>query len=168
MADARTVLMDIRRLQSAPIDALLLCGLAGTLYIAMLASTSATGSSSGEAAIGEAIQAMFLTLGLWIVLAILLVVGGVMGEMPRWSAMIAVVLHPLSGVATVIAMDMYSRHIKWAMVFPMLLPLLTALYAMWARIPRLHKSLPAEATSIAAWGLILGLSIAALISAAEF
>jgi len=42
---------------------------------------------------------------LWVALALLLVVGGVMGEMPRWAAVLAVIVHPLSGVGAFVAID---------------------------------------------------------------
>jgi hypothetical protein len=45
-------------------------------------------------------------------------------------------------------------------VFLVLTPLLTALYAMWARLPYLHERFPTKETSIAAWGAIFVLSVA--------
>ena len=78
--------------------------------------------------------------------------------MPRWAAILAIPLHLFSGVATTIALDMCSRHMKWAVVFLVLTPLLTALYAMWARLPHLHQRFPARSTSVAAWGAIFALS----------
>jgi len=158
---------DLRSLRSTPVGALLLCLLACGFYIAMLADVS-TPSGSGEAAIGAAIEGSFVTAELWIVLAILLLVGGLMGQMPHWAATLALFLLPLSGGAAVVAIDMCSRHIRWAMAFPVLLPPLIALYAMWARLPSLHRMLPAEATSAAALGAILVLSIAPLILASIY
>jgi len=158
---------DLRPLRSTPIGALLLCVLACGLYVAVLVSAF-TPVGSGEAAIGAAIEGLFITAALWIVLAILLLVGGVMGPMPRWAAILAIFLLPLSAVAAVTALDMCSRHIRWAIVFPVLLPPLIALCAMWARLPSLHRMLPAEATSAAAWGAILVLSIAPLLLASIY
>ena len=141
---------DFRSLRSVPLGASLLFAIACGLYIAMLASvTSPAEAGGGEAAIGAAFQELFVTVGLWIVLAVLLLVGGIMGEMPRWSAIVAVVLHPLSGVAAFIALDMCSRNIGWAIVFPVLLPALIALYAVWARLPQLRRVLSAKTTSTA-------------------
>jgi hypothetical protein len=85
-----------------------------------------------------------------------------MGEMPRWAAILACVVHPLSGIGALVAIDMMSRHAVWALLFPALLPPLVAFYAIWARFPRLHARLPARITSAVVWGAILILSIAPL------
>lgn len=143
-----------------PYGAWLLCLVAFGLYVGLLVNALQAGGSYGEAAFGDAIASLLLVLGLWIVLAVLLLVGGIMGQMPRWAAILAVPLHLFSGVAATIALDMCSRHMKWAVVFLVLTPLLTALYAMWARLPYLHERFPAEETSIAAWGAIFVLSVA--------
>ena len=66
-----------------------------------------------------------------------------------------------SGVAAAIALDMCWRHMKWAVVFLLLIPFLIALYAMWARLPHLHDRFPAKETSVAAWGTIFAPSVLA-------
>lgn len=80
--------------------------------------------------------------------------------------MLAVILVPLSGVATFAAIDMCSRDMRWAIVFPAVLPLLIVFYALWARLPRLQALLPAERTSVAIWASVFFLSIASLALAA--
>jgi len=85
--------------------------------------------------------------------------------MPRWARFVAVFLVPLSGVATFAAIDMCSRHIKWAIVFPLVLPLLIAVYASWIRMPALRAVVSAEHMSTIAWALVLVLSGAALLAA---
>jgi hypothetical protein len=146
---------------------LLLLAAACGLYVAMLARAAAP-LGGGEAAMADALASLFLTFGLWIVLALMLLNGGLMGEMPRWSAILAVFLVPLSGVAAFVAIDMCSRHMQWAIIFPATLPPLIASYAMWARLHRLRALLPSLATSAATWGLILALSIAPLILASYY
>jgi hypothetical protein len=153
--------------QSAPIGALLLLAIACGLYVALLV-TASTPLSSGEGAFGDGIESLFVTFALWIVLALLLVNGGLMGEMPQWSAIVWVVLVPLSGVAAFAAVDMCSRHMRGAIVFPAALPILIAAYAMWARLPRLRARLPSAGISAATWGLVAALSIAALMLAATY
>src|SRR5271154_7260720 len=147
--------------RSTPSGAFLLFAVACGLYIAMLVN-AATPLGGGEAAFSDAIASLFLTIALWIVLALLLVNGGLMGEMPRWSAIVAVALVPLSGVAAFVAIDMCSRHMRWAIAFPATLPPLIAAYAMWARLPRLRAFLPPNAISLAVWIMVLVLSIAPL------
>src|SRR5271167_5027919 len=93
--------------RSTPSGAFLLFGVACGLYIAMLVN-AATPLGGGEAAFSDAIASLFLTVTLWIVLALLLVNGALMGEMPRWSAIVAVMLVPPSGLPPFAAAAMCS------------------------------------------------------------
>jgi hypothetical protein len=149
-------------LRKWPIGLLVLLVVACVPYVLMLMS-AATPLSSGDAAMGDAIATLFLTVALWVVLAIMLVVGGVTGAMPRWAALLAVVLVPMSGVAAFVAIDMCSRHMPGAIVFDILLPLLIAFYAFWAGMPQLHARLPPDRTSTAVWAAIFFLSIATFV-----
>lgn len=153
------------KLRNAPFGMMALLALAIGLYVAVLAN-AVPPSGGGEERISQAFGAFFLTLWLWIVLAALLLVGGTMGQMPRWAAVSAIFLHPLSGVATFVALDAVSRHVGGAILFVALLPILIAGYAVWARLPQLHEAYPARPVSIAAWTTVLILSIGALLSAA--
>ncbi len=101
----------------------------------------------------------FLTLWLWIVLALLLVVGGVMGRMPGWAAITAALLHPVSGVAAFVALDALSRNVAGAILFVALLPPLIAGYALWARLPQLHAAYSPGTVSVAVWGVVALLTI---------
>jgi len=150
--------------RSIPFGTILLLAVAGFLYVAMLGSISFS-TGVGDASFGQAIASLFFTVGLWIALAVLLVAANVMGEMPRWAAFVAVFLLPLAGIATFTAIDMCSRHIKWAVVFPIVLPLLVAVYAVWVRFPAFRAAIPAESMSAAIWALVLVLSGAALLTA---
>jgi hypothetical protein len=150
--------------RSVPFGTLLVLAIACVLYVTMLANISFS-AGGGDASVGRAIASLLFTLGTWIALAVLLAVGGIMGDMPRWAAWVAVILLPLSGVAAITAIDMCSRHHKWAVIFPVLLPLLIATYALWARVPRFHAAISAERMSACVWILVLVLSIAALLAA---
>jgi hypothetical protein len=154
----------LRSRQVVPYGTILLFALTCGLYVTMLANISFS-VGGGEASFSQAIAALFAVVGLWIALAVLLFVGAIMGEMPRWSVVVAFILVPLSGVATTVAIDMCSRRIAWAVIVPTLLPLPIALYAAWARWPRVHASLPDKESSIIAWGLVFTLSIGTLILA---
>ena len=144
---------------SAPVGMLVLLVLTGALYLWLMVSITGP-NAHGDAAMGQALGQFFLTIFLWGALALLLVVGGVMGEMPRWAAILALVAHPLSLVGAITAIDMMSRHAGWALAAPALLPLLFGFYAIWARFPRLRAAMPAQTTSIAVWVAILVLAIA--------
>src|ERR1044072_2632241 len=125
------------QVRGAPVGMIIVLVVAAVLYVAML-STITFSTGPGDAAFGKAIASLMATAGLWIAIAVLLVIGATLGEMPHWARFVAVFLVPLSGVATFTAIDMCSRHIKWAIVFPVVLPLLIAIYALWIRMPALR------------------------------
>jgi hypothetical protein len=91
------------------------------------------------------------------VLVAMLVLGGVMGAMPRWAAWIAIVLVPMAAVADVVAIDMCSRHMEWAIVLVAALPALVAFYAFWARLRPKSEPLTERASALV-WGAIFFLS----------
>jgi hypothetical protein len=147
-----------------PFGTVLLLAAVSALYVSMLGTISFS-TGIGDASFGQAIASLFFTLGLWIALVLLLITGAVMGEMPRWVVFVSVFLVPLSGVAAFTAIDMCSRHIKWAIVFPVVLPLLIAGYALWARVLKLRAVISIEHMSATVWALVLVLSGAALLAA---
>lgn len=152
------------KLRGAPFGAIALLALAAALYLALV-TTAAAPLAGGEEAYSQAWAALLLTFWLWVALALLLLNGALMGRMPRWAALSALLLHPLSGVAAFAAEDAASRHVEGALVVVALLPLLVAGYALWARLPRLRAALPAFPVSAAAGVAILCLSIVALMTA---
>jgi hypothetical protein len=163
---------DPRAPRMASIGALLLLGFGCLLYLAMMHVITPSHARElirgGEPA-SNAIQGAFdelvrdvLILLLWIVLAILLFLGGKGQKMPPQARVAAAILLPLSGVAAFYATDLHQRYAGWAIVVPALLPPLIALYAMWARLPVLHAALPAKIINAAVWGAILVLTIAPL------
>ena len=66
--------------RTIPVGTYLVLALACVLYVAMLLNVHVP-AGGGEARIANAYQVLFLTLWLWVVLAVLLVMCGVMGEM---------------------------------------------------------------------------------------
>ena len=151
---------------SWPIGLLVLLAIAAVLYGLMLANAMYQPSGGGEASLEAALEGLFVTAGLWIVLAIMVVVGAVQGTMPGWAGGLAGILVPVSGVANFTAVDMCSRHMPWAIVIPILLAPLIAFYAFWAGWPKLQAALPAERTSVAVWASIFVLSAATFVLAA--
>jgi len=71
---------------------------------------------------------------------------------------VGVLLVPLSGVAAIVAIDMCSRHIKWAVIGPVLLPLLIASYSTRVRFAKLQAVFPGNGFDISIWGVIAVLS----------
>jgi hypothetical protein len=152
--------------RSWPIGLLLLLAVAVVLYVLMLGNAWNLPTGGGESSMAAAFEALFLTTALWIVLAVMVVVGGVGGTMPRWAAWLAGLLVPVSAIANFTAVDMCSRHMPWAIVFSILMPALIAFYAFWARLPQLQARLPAERTSVAVWASVFFLSVVAFALAA--
>ncbi len=108
-----------------------------------------------------AIYALVAIVILWILLAIALVNAASAGAMPGWAGVVALVLHPLSFAAMIVALMLLSGDdYGWIIAAPAALPPLIAIYALWARLPKLHAVLPPGPTGAALWGLVLLLSLA--------
>jgi hypothetical protein len=139
-----------------PVGTYVLLGVAALLYALMLANLVNTGSTD---AAGRGLDRAFAGLAgllLWVVLAILLVVGGIKGHMPLLAAIAAAILLPASAVAAAVAAELYEQQGGWPILVPALLPLVIALYALWARMhQQLNKSFPAQSTSIYAGVAVL-------------
>ena len=98
--------------------------------------------------------------------ALLLLIGGLMGDMPGRAAIAAVFLTPMSGVAAVVAIDMCSRHMRWAIFIVAILALPIAFYASWARMPWLRTKMPAATRmSVAVWSGIAVVSAVTFLAA---
>src|ERR1051325_10898158 len=113
---------DSTQARGLPVGMIIVLIAAAVLYVAML-STITFSTGRGDASFGQAIASFIATVGLLIALAVLLVIGATMGAVPRWAIFTAVLLVPFSGAATFAAIDMCSRHITWAVIFPVMLPL---------------------------------------------
>jgi hypothetical protein len=122
-------------------------------------------AGGGEALMAQAFEMVFIAFALWIALMAMLVVGGVMGGMPRWVGWLAIVLVPMAGIADVVAVDMCGRHMPWAVVVVVLLPLLIGYYAFWARL-RFKSAPPDERTSTWVWGAVFLISALTFVVAA--
>jgi hypothetical protein len=95
------------------------------------------------------------TVALWIVLALL-----------RRIVVVSAFLVPLAGVTTFVAIDACSRHMKWAVIGPVLLPLLVASLAMVARFAKLRTACPGDGFSFAVCSSVAVLSLVLLVTAA--
>jgi hypothetical protein len=137
--------------------ALVLLGIVCVLYLVMMGNISEPASDPNTRRL-DVPFAVFFTLMLWIVLAILLLAGGVAGEM----RIVATILLLLSGVAAIYAGVLSLRYHGWAIVVPASLPPLISLYAIWARLQALHAALPARVINVAIGGAILIMTIAPL------
>lgn len=134
---------------------------AASFYALMLNDAFRYRAGGGDSVLSAAFAIIYDVLAVWIALAILLVMAAVKGEMPVGGRILAAVLAPASGVATVAAIDLATRGGRWALIAPCILPPLMAAYAAWARFPRLRAALPAKVATYGVWGLVLVLSAVA-------
>jgi hypothetical protein len=143
-----------------------LLALGGVIYVIMLHNAAGQEAGGGEASMEQAFEALFLTLGEWLVLAFIMANACLLGPVPRWMKALSLVLVPAAALATFTGIDMISRHMPWAIVFPAALPAVIAFYALWARLPRLQQKLAAERTSALVAAALFGLSVIAFAAAA--
>jgi hypothetical protein len=68
-------------------------------------------------------------------------------------------------VTTFVAIDACSRHIKWAVIGPVLLPLLVMSFATVARFAKLRAAFAGNGFNIAVWSTVTGLSVVLLLAA---
>jgi hypothetical protein len=146
------------------VGTIILMVLASVLYVAMLTTVSFS-AGGGEAGMGQALASFFLTVALWIVLALLVGAAAIMGGIPRSIVVVSAFLVLLAGVTTFVAIDMCSRHIKWAAIGPVLLPLLVMSYAAVARFTKLRAAFPGNGFNIAVWSAVASLSLVLLLAA---
>ncbi len=138
--------------RSPPVGAIITLILAGFPYAGMLACLFDL-HSGGNDAMGRGLDegfAVVFGIALWLLLGGLLLIGGIRGAMPEWSAIAAAPLWALSAMSAAIALD-YIEHDSSYIIVPALLPPAIALYALWARLTRLHRLLQPLPTSAVAW-----------------
>jgi hypothetical protein len=154
--------MSPEKSSKAPVGSLILLIVAGFLYLAMVGSLADLGGSDA-AGRGMAMGfGMIFGAALWLVLALLLLIAAIHGDMPTAGKIGAAVLLPVSSIAASIAIDLYSHRGDWAFLIVLALPLLIAAYALWARLPDLHASLPPTQTTAILGGVLVLLCLAPL------
>jgi hypothetical protein len=105
---------------------------------------------------------VFAIVLLWMLLAILLVLAGLGGAMPWIAALVALIMLPVSGLATINAArlleDPRSAPFYWPMAIPAAVPPLVIVFCFWTLLPRLRALLPAGHVAGIVWGATLVLS----------
>ena len=152
------------RHRSSFIIFVLLLALASYLYVIVIAD--ALEALGGAISKGAAFELVFAAIALWVVLAILLLLGGRKGRMPRWAMRLALVAVPVSAFSAFVAMSMIWAPKRWPIVFPVCLPILLASYAVWMQAPQLDSVVPPRVASLCALSLIFMLSIVPLFMSA--
>ena len=148
-----------------PIGMIVVLAVAVFLYAGMMANFAAI-QDAGSDAMGRGLAAGFglvFFIAEWLLLAALLAIGGINGVMPGWSAIAAAILLPVSGFSTGVVLGLldHGGNPNFILV-PALVPPVTAAYALWARLPALHRVLPSLPTSLAAWLAVALLAAAPL------
>ena len=131
------------------------------LWAAVVANCATLNSSDPAGNALSSAYGAFMVLGLWILLAVLLVMGAAKGDMPGWSKAAAVILVPASGAAALVAMNLMSGQpdVKWPLVIPVLAPLLLISFALWSYFPAIRSTVPPGAAAAITWGSLLLLSL---------
>jgi hypothetical protein len=114
---------------------------------------------NGDASVADAFYAFVLIVGLWLTLALLLVIAGVKGAMPMLGIILALPLTPVSGVAAFSAFDLALHHQPGGIILPALPAVLIACYALWVRLPRLRTLTGATAITLGIWGTVLAVTM---------
>src|SRR6185312_912677 len=97
---------------------------------------------------------------------VLVLIAAIKGTLPLWSRLVALVLVPVSCVATFAALDLlshpYDAPFLWPLAVPILLPPLAVALAWWALLPSLQRLVPIRAAAPALCGAIV-LACAAIV-----
>ena len=131
------------------------------LYVALLDVTLSV--TIGAPSMGDAFESLFVNIGLWAVLCLMLVVGAIKGAMPGWAAATLHVLMPASFIACFSGVDAYSRGLTYGVIFPVGLPIVIAAYSFWARLASSGGWFHAQVTGAMLLGATVCLSAAALV-----
>lgn len=144
---------------------LVMLTMAALAFALLLADAFRYRAGGGDAVLSAAFTIIYDVLMVWTALVVLTAVAAIQGDMPASGWIAAIVLLPASGAATAAAIDLATRGGRWALVVPCLLPPLIALYAAWARLPRLRAAMPAKVATYGVWGAVLTLSAIAAYAA---
>ncbi len=132
----------------------MLFGFALVFYLALILAVT-TGQHSGLVAIGIGM--------LWLLIALIMLLGGARGWMPRWAALACCVVVPLSWwVAWQCVRPDISDFTpsRGQLVVFAALPVPLVLYAFWAHFPILHRGLPPTGVTLAMLAAVVSLAAA--------
>ena len=149
--------------RAVPVLALSLLLVGTFLWLAMVA-ISATMNESDAAGRGMASGfAVVTAIGLWIVLAILVLIAMTRAEAPGPTKVAALLLVPLSFAAALATISILSgvrgQAAGWPVVILATLPFLILSYVLWMISPSVHGAVSPAIMQRGVWGLILILSL---------
>ncbi len=122
-----------------------------------------TGSDPAGNAMSQGFTALALIL-LWVMLAVVALIGIKKGAMPRAAGIAALLLIPASGFAAMTALDLLTRPSTppffWPIVIPTLVPPLVVVSSIWGLIPALRAAIAPRYVALGVWGLTAVLCVA--------
>lgn len=128
--------------------------IASLLYlfsVAMVSGSRASDAAGNGMAVGFG---GFSTVAMWIAIAVLLFMARSYGGIPGWSKAFLVVLVPLAAIAGAVSIGIYSERGGWLFWVPIVVPLVTMVYAAWARYAGLQSMMAAEGPNAAVIALL--------------
>jgi hypothetical protein len=107
---------------------------------------------------------VLMTIGLWVLLAILMILAGSKGVITGWTKVTALVLVPASAAAALSAIHLASSFtgLRWTLIIPVLVPALVIIFVLWAILPGFHIMVSSRIAGGVTWGAILLLTLAPL------
>lgn len=143
------------------IVAFILLGLAAVLWFGMLGdATTMRRSDHATRGLSE-LLAMALAVLVWILLAVVLLVGGARTPMPGGLTAAAILLVPASGASAIAAIRVLAwdgaRHLRWVVLTPAAAPLLMAGQAVCMLVPDLFAGMAGFAGVV--WGGVAAVSV---------
>ena len=115
--------------------------------IALAALSHLSGSDAAGNGLAQAFTAIELAV-LWALLAVLMLVAAIGGDMPAVGKIAALILVPATGVAAFYAEGLLAEPqitpYRWPLVVPAVAPPLVIALSLWSLIPDLRRALPAS------------------------
>ncbi len=134
-------------------------------FIVTALSLDQSGSDAAGNALARAFTALY-TIGLWILLTLLLIIGASHGQIPALAPLVALFAIPLSCISTLSALTTMAKEskVKWPVLLPITFPLLILLYAAWCFFPTIHPATGEILPTLLIWGTLLALCPLALLA----
>jgi hypothetical protein len=141
-----------------------LSGLAALFWLLVLATLSDLSSSDAAGnGLAQAFGAVEVII-LWMLLAILMIIAAVNGQIPPTAGLAALILVPASGVVTMIALGLLSEPrispFLWPIIIPAVIPPFVIAFGLLAQVPSFRSAIPPGVASGFIWATIFILCVA--------
>ena len=154
-------------IQASPVAVTITAVLSVIALLLWLLQLSMLNSLTGSDAAGNGMTQGFAAIAiilLWGLLALIAIIAFAKGDMPRWAAVAAAVLIPVSGLVTFGVLGLMTTPklapYGWPLVIPAAVPPLVIAFCLWALLPVTHTHVSAPIAGGVVWGLVLLLCVA--------